>query len=198
MEKISDQKQRIGFLIDNQPDETFSADNFTIVRPQYVLLTINPRPETTVTDLLQLYSRIRKKKWIYRTYGHFEWRGIDTGLHLHSVLFCKPNKPKCHMHREIYNTVKNHVGNKKHVHLIVNKESPDNFITYVKGWKGGLRKPTYKYDLIMRKKYCMLLSNLEFNDGTFIRDYIAPTIKLLEDKEEEQKKSGETPDQIDC
>lgn len=82
-------------------------------------VTFNPSPQTPLTTILKLCDNIVKKKWIDNASYSLEQRGKDsstmgTGIHVH-FLFKDIKKPVSHIHREIFNTVKNYVGNPRHV-----------------------------------------------------------------------------------
>jgi len=90
-------------------------------------VTVNPKEGTPISTILKLCDNIVKKKWVKNVHYSLEQRGKDpstmgTGIHVH-FLFKGSDKPVSQIHREIFNTVKNYVGNKLHVKLQVCDES---------------------------------------------------------------------------
>lgn len=121
--------------------------NNTTKREKYVLITVNPKPEISVGDMLQLYKRARKKNWIINTHSTIEWRKEKEGMHLHMLAWVIFKKAKSQIHKEIYNTFKHVVGNKNHVNIQINKVDPGKMITYIEGYKNGLPKANQLHDM---------------------------------------------------
>lgn len=148
-----------------KPQRYFAALNKQLkIKPEeskyiYALITVNPKDTVNITDLLKLWDKATKKKWIKDTYSCIEWRKGDKGMHIHMMVTLLPKK-KSHIHREMYSTFKVIVGNKKHVDVQVNKDC-DKFIAYVDGYKKGVRKANHLIDCELRVKH-NLMPILEF------------------------------------
>lgn len=100
------------------------------------LITINPKPEVTMDELKLELQRVFKKKWFVHYVVAYEYRNdpkkhlpkneylqlddeqkVRTGPHCHIFLLNQHVKPYSHIHREIYSTLKELVGNKKHINV---------------------------------------------------------------------------------
>lgn len=125
-------------------------------------VTINWKPGTTPEHTVGLLSNVIGKKWVKKVFWSYEQRGTDedsmgSGYHNH-LLFLNVDKPKSQIQREIYNTVKNHVGNKFHVDV---RMIPDSWVNDKKDYMRGDKWDDDKalkvsYDKPFRLKYGLI------------------------------------------
>jgi hypothetical protein len=107
----------------------------------HVFITINPRPDVTLHQLMEKISKVLKKKWLTdQPYLYaIEQRSEDTtnmgeGIHAHMVI-PKATEPR-RIRDQVYNTLKDIVGTPKHVDFIFRTEDKiKGVITYIKGTK---------------------------------------------------------------
>lgn len=88
-------------------------------KENHFLITINWDPTHPVESLQPILNKVISKKWIVRYMLTHEQRGEDEseigkGYHNH-ILVERVDKKLSEVHREVFNTVKNYVGHKKHV-----------------------------------------------------------------------------------
>ena len=122
-------------------------------------ITINWKPGTTPENTHNIITNIITKKWIDEYAITWEQRGEDedslgTGYHNH-ILLINLEKPKSQIHREIYSTVKNLVGNKFHVDVrMIPASWIDDKLEYMKGnkWDPAKAKKA-QMDKLFRSKY---------------------------------------------
>ena len=122
-------------------------------------LTINWKPGTTPENTYNIITNIITKKWIDEYAITWEQRGEDeeslgTGYHNH-ILLINLEKPKSQIHREIYSTVKNLVGNKFHVDVrMIPSSWIDDKLEYMNGNKWDpLKDKKSQMDRLFRAKY---------------------------------------------
>jgi len=120
-------------------------------------VTINWKSGVRPDQTVRVIQNILSKKWVPREYYFvYEQRGTDTdsvgtGYHNH-FLFIDLDKPKCHIQREIFSTVKNLVGNKMHVDVRqIPKDWVQDKLDYMLGKKWDPEKdPKCHIDKIFR------------------------------------------------
>lgn len=122
---------------------------------KYMMATINFKPGIELEMAIKKINKCLKKKWIVSWYWCMEWRSIDMGMHCHIRIETDGKKNCYQCKREVYNTFKNLVGNKKHVRLDYGIRK-DSFINYVKGIKLGKPKSTSEINKIMRLKFNLI------------------------------------------
>lgn len=121
-------------------------------------VTINWKPGTSVDTAIRLLRNVFQKTWVDKYHYTFEQRGehieeLGKGFHSH-LLFIEVDKPKSQISREIYNTVKNYVGNKLHVDV---RMIPTDWIAdkleYMRGnkWDSDKEQKT-KMDVLWRQQ----------------------------------------------
>lgn len=133
------------------------ADNFKTVA---YLITINWDSNAhSVSDLQKPLQKVLSKKWLKNILIAHEQRGeilpdLGKGYHVH-ILAEGVDKPPSQVHREIYNTVKNYVGNKRHVDIQpVKKEWLQDKKDYLTGKKfDSDKEQKCQLDIIFRKQY---------------------------------------------
>lgn len=120
-------------------------------RYKYAMFTINPKEGTVFSELQKKVEKALKKVWVENYLFCYEWRDKDKGLHVHIKVWIKKEKNPYHCKREIYNTFKHLVGNKKHVNVrYSNREGC--FDEYIKnGIKDGKKKKNSEFDRINRE-----------------------------------------------
>lgn len=129
-------------------------------------ITINFRPGIDPEVPVRLLSNILNKKWIPSKYAYVhEQRGetiedIGIGHHVH-LLLESVDKPKSHIHREIYNTVKNHVGCRLHVDVrMIPSDWLEDKYSYINGTKWEPEKSSkIEIDKLWREKFPFLCSS---------------------------------------
>ncbi len=125
-------------------------------RYKYAMYTINFREGQTVQKAMKQFLKYTKKKWIKNSISCFEWRGMDRGMHIHSRVEFQPEKNVYEGKREVYNTFKSMVGNKKHVNVRYSNRD-NSFLKYIAGGrviKGNLvRKECNEVTIKMRSKH---------------------------------------------
>lgn len=121
-------------------------------------ITFNFKPDTSLNTIQKLISNVTRKKWMRNYYYNYEQRGesmseLGKGIHVHLIVKDLP-KRMSEVCRECYNTVKNYVGNKKHVNIKLTKdEFVQDKIDYIKGIKWDSEKDLkIKFDKIFREK----------------------------------------------
>lgn len=118
-------------------------------QPRYYLITVNFIPNPPLKEVIKLYFRWKKKKWIKTTYTCLEVRNEKyEGLHLHSEVTATKKKPKSEIIRETYSTFKKLLGSKASVDVQINKHG---FKPYINGIKNKIAKPTHQYTISYRK-----------------------------------------------
>lgn len=126
----------------------------------FFFVTLNFKPGTEVEVAKKLVSNVIAKKWIGKYYYTYEQRGtsaeeLGTGLHVHLVLIPNRTKHVSEVNREIYNSIKNYVGNRYHVDVKMYKsEFLSDKLDYIQGKKWDPEKdPKIKIDALFREKY---------------------------------------------
>lgn len=126
------------------------------------LVTINWDPAHSVDSLQKVFNKVLQKKWLKNISYTHEQRGeilphLGNGYHIH-ILIEDSDKTTFQVHREIYNTVKAYVGNKKHVD--VQPVKPDwiqDKRDYISGKKFDPEKEDkLTLDTIFRRKYHLI------------------------------------------
>lgn len=82
-----------------------------ISQKPYAFITINPFPDVEPIEFEDCVERIVNKKWIRDIYSYSYERDDKDRLHVHMIVY-RGNKPKSEIIREIYNVVKDIVGDK--------------------------------------------------------------------------------------
>lgn len=124
---------------------------------KYLFITVNFKDydlgdDELIGKLLQKTRKIVTKKWVTKAMWCYETRGLMKGLHVHMKIWVDPKKKIYDCQREVYNTVKDHVGSKRHVdRRYSNIEGC--FEDYIKGIKGKVQKENHANDTLFRKKY---------------------------------------------
>lgn len=156
-DKIMDDWECVDDLLPDYVKDEFAsyvAKRNDVGRYPYCMVTINFKEDVTFADAVKKFNKFVKKCWILKSMSCFEWRDIDKGMHIHSKLWIAKDKRYCECHREIYNTFKHLVGNKRHVCL--RPSTRDGcFEDYIKGIKEGSKKATHDIDKEMRIKYAV-------------------------------------------
>ena len=144
-------------LITQYYDHISSSSNHTCY-----FMTINWKPGVTPDKTERIIQNIKSKKWFpQETIYTYEQRGtceaeIGVGYHNH-FLMINLDKPQSQIHREIYSTIKNFVGNK--MHLDIRKIPPEwvpDKIKYLKGEKWDPEKADKTaMDECFRKQYAL-------------------------------------------
>lgn len=123
----------------------------------HTLWTINPRMDTDLGEFMKKIIKATKKKWVKHYIFSIEQRGktdIEMGRGIHCHMYVEVDKKKriYECRREMYNTFKHLVGNRKHV-MVSYAKDPTNFIKYCMGIKKDEEKDDMiKYDKLWRKK----------------------------------------------
>lgn len=104
-----------------------------------IMITVNPMENIAFSYFEKCLLKCIKKKWILNGIYCYEWRGLNKGLHCHIACSIDPSKNPAAIHREVYNTFKNFVGNKQHVNIKYSNMA-NGFTNYVKGIKRGSPK----------------------------------------------------------
>lgn len=119
-------------------------------------ITINLKKDTSINTAIKLVSNILKKKWLTKCHYTYEQRGeceeeLGSGLHVH-MLIPDIHKPRSHICNEIYNTVKNYIGNKHHVYYLQYPMTMyEDKLAYLNGDKWDSAKDDKcKWDIIWR------------------------------------------------
>lgn len=124
------------------------------------LITINWDSNAhTVQELQKPLNKVLSKKWLKNILLAHEQRGeilpdLGKGYHNH-ILVEGVDKPVSQIHREIFNSVKNYVGNSRHVDVQpVKQEWLQDKKDYLTGKKYDPEKEQKQnIDIIFRKKY---------------------------------------------
>lgn len=144
---------------------------------KWCLVTLNPREDVTIDQLLKIVEKIVDKKWIKMGVGNVEWRDENgKGMHMHIKITKIDDVTKnfSSVRTEIYNTCQHILGNKQHLNIRFNNgDNPKVFDDYIMGIKKGEHKKNYDYDVQTRaelkigdpiyfwnKKYCKLNNKL--------------------------------------
>ncbi len=122
-------------------------------RYNYIMFTINFKESVTFAQAYKKFVKYTKKTWIHSHYSCFEWRSLESGMHIHSKVVLTDDKVKVYRCKsEVYNTFKNLVGNKLHINVrYSNREGC--FDSYIDGLKKEIRKDCYEVTHIMRAKH---------------------------------------------
>lgn len=124
---------------------------------KYLMVTINFKDYDLediglVKTLIKKINKVTKKKWIDQAMWCYETRDLMKGLHVHMKIWVNKKKKIYECKREIFNTVKDHVGSKRHVnHRYSNIDGC--FENYIRGIKAKEIKPNNDNDIIFRRKY---------------------------------------------
>lgn len=124
------------------------------------LITINWNSNAfSVQELQKPLNKVLSKKWLKDILVSHEQRGeilpdMGKGYHVH-ILAEGVNKPVSQIHREIYNTVKDYIGNKKHLDIqTVKKEWLQDKKDYLTGKKyDASKEQKMNLDIIFRKQF---------------------------------------------
>lgn len=121
-------------------------------RYRYGMITINFREGTRLEDIIKKVNKLVKRTFIMSAVWCFEWRNSEEKTpHVHMrVEFAE----KANVYKTrglVYNTVKNFVGNKMHVHVVYSNDE-GAFIKYILGEKDGKWKPTHSIDVLKRNQ----------------------------------------------
>lgn len=129
---------------------------YDLEKRYYCLLTVNPRSDVGLEDIFTMWNKIKKKKWIKKTYSCVEWRGENEGMHLHMEIEYKWRnkkedkiKPVCEIITECTNTCKKYIGNDRHCNFKFNINR--GFGRYIDGYRKGAEKKSYDITKRMRE-----------------------------------------------
>lgn len=108
-------------------------------------VTINWAPQHEVTSLQTVLAKLLSKKWIREHYFSHEQRGetvddMGKGYHVH-LLLLNVDKSLFEVRREFFSTVKNYVGNAKHLDI---QTVPYEWINDKKDYLRGVKKDSSK------------------------------------------------------
>lgn len=129
-------------------------------KKKHYMITINWNSNShSVEELQPVLSKVLAKKWIKKYSLTHEQRGeilphMGQGYHVH-LLVQDCDKIPSQVHREIYNTVKDYVGNRKHVDVQLVKNSwLQDKLDYIAGKKFDHDKDQkLEIDVIFRRTY---------------------------------------------
>lgn len=105
-----------------------------------------------IGNILKKTMKITAKKWVNKAMYCYETRGLMKRLHVHMKIWVDPKKKIYDCQREVYNTVKELVGNQRHVDRRYSNID-GCFEEYIRGIKGKVRKANYENDKLFRKRY---------------------------------------------
>lgn len=147
-------------------------------------ITLNFKEGTTPKNGIKLLDNILSKKWIPQGSVHYthEQRGATPtecgkGYHIH-LLITNIRKPKSQIHRELYNTVKNFVGNPQHVDVrMIPKEWVEDKIAYINGdkWDPDKQDKVYMDKLFRTKHGITQLNSAEGRNDDYNDDVRDPS-----------------------
>lgn len=134
-------------------------------KQQTIMITISPRPDITVEQLISVVKKVCCKTFITQSHYVIEQRGknlqeMGSGIHAHIVSVLNKYKKKSHLIKEIFNTCKGIVQTQQHVDIQIN-DKPDGFMKYIKGEKGDLKKDNveitdkWRQQLNLQPIYCV-------------------------------------------
>lgn len=124
---------------------------------KYLFITVNFKEmdledPNNIGNILKKTMKITAKKWVNKAMYCYETRGLMKGLHVHMKIWVDPKKKIYDCQREVYNTVKELVGNQRHVDRRYSNID-GCFEEYIRGIKGKVRKANYENDKLFRKRY---------------------------------------------
>jgi len=124
---------------------------------EWVFITVNPKPGTTVKNFQKLVVSAVSKKWIGEYAYAFEWRDQSEGLHVHILLTKPHNKRPAQVHREFTNTFKHVIGNPQHVNVkyLYTPEAVAKRYHYLYGDKAESKMSKVENDWIQRDINCL-------------------------------------------
>ncbi len=144
---------------DSNPEEMTKILNKeferNVTKPPYWLVTVNPRPGTTLDDLQKYVKKFVGKKTIKRFFYVYEVRKSDfSGLHWHCLVETT-NKPY-EFKIGTQNTFKN-ICDAKNSHILNFKNLADTVledkVNYMKGAKKESKESGYLASVEFRKEY---------------------------------------------
>lgn len=79
--------------------------------PFWWLVTVNPKPEISLSDFCKTIEKMVSKKWIHEYHYAFEQRGktpeeMGKGFHVHCLIKRSPDKKRSDIFKEMRNTCK--------------------------------------------------------------------------------------------
>lgn len=112
----------------------------------HVFLTITPREETTLVEIMKVMKKVTSKVWMKDYIYSIEQRGtveednLGKGKHMH-ILFRKGSEEPCKIIREVRNTCKHIIGNAQNCDFqFRTADKAKNYPNYIKGIKKDKEK----------------------------------------------------------
>lgn len=130
-----------------------SQANAVSSKPPYLFVTVNPRPEVTLTELKKSIEKFLKKKSISQYFYVYEVRTENTGLHCHILL--KYDIKPYDFKRSTKNTFKNVCDSSNPSCLnfkFVEEDTLQSKVEYLLGDKKDSKKKGVNFSIEYRKK----------------------------------------------
>jgi len=103
-----------------------------------IWMTINYKPEVSISDIIDISSRLSKRKFMDQYWYNFEQRGesVDSIHGIHSHWLILSSHPSGQLHRDVYNTLKHVVSTKQHIDVrVYPREMLQDKLDYLQGKK---------------------------------------------------------------